>query len=93
MTKSQRVVENAQRFSVMLNISRASRVLLFLGVIFLMIAWITPDRSVLQLGTERYIITRESTPLIYWGSEAAAALIALTSFVIAYYLRGRHDHR
>ena len=73
----------------MFYIPRASRVLLLLGVIFLMIAWITPDRSVLQLGTERYIITRESTPLVYWGSEAAAALIALTSFVFPYYLQDR----
>jgi len=73
----------------MLKIFRASRVLLLLGVLFLMIARITPDRSVLQLGTERYIITRESAPLVYWGSEAAAALIALTSFVIAYYVRDR----
>jgi hypothetical protein len=89
MTGSQRVVEDARRFSVMSNISRTSRMLLLLGVIFLMFAWITPDRSVLQFGTERYIITREGMPLVYWGSEAAAVLIALTSFVIAYNLRDR----
>ena len=73
----------------MLNISRARRVLLMLGVLFLMIAWITPERSVLELGTERHIITRESTPLVYWGSEAAFVLVALTFFVSAYYFRDR----
>jgi hypothetical protein len=73
----------------MLSISRASRVLLMLGVLFLMIAWITPDRSVLQLGTARNIITREGTPLVYWGSEAAFVLVALTFLVSAYHFRGR----
>ena len=73
----------------MFNISRARRVLLLLGVLFLMIALITPDRSVLQLGSQRYIITREGSPLVYWGSEAAAVLIALTFFVSVYYLRDR----
>jgi len=73
----------------MLSISRARRVLLMLGVIFLMIAWISPERSVLQLGTERFFITRDGTPLVYWGSEAAFVLVALTFFVITYYLRDR----
>lgn len=75
----------------MFNISRTRRVLLIVGVLFLMIAWIVPqqDRSLLQLGTERYVITRKGTPLLYWGSEAAAALIALISLASAYYLRDR----
>ena len=77
------------KVALMLKISRASRVLLLLGVLFLMIAWITPDQSVLRLGTERFIITREDTPLVYWGSEAAFVLVALTFFVSAYHFRER----
>ena len=73
----------------MVNISRARRMLLMLGVLFLMIAWITPDRSVLQLGTARHIITREGTPLVYWGSEAALVLVGLSFFVIALHFRNR----
>jgi hypothetical protein len=73
----------------MLNISRSRRVFLMLGVLFLMIAWITPGRSVLQLGTARYIITREGTPLVYWGSEAAFVLVALSFFVSAHHFRDR----
>lgn len=68
-----------------------SRFLLLLGIVFLLIAIAVPTRNrfVITSGAHKIVITRTGNPLVYWGTELAAALASAGLFAASAYRRRR----
>ena len=59
---------------------RGPRLSIILGLVFFMIACVFPtkDRFYMTINGEVSVITRNEDPLIYWGTESAILLIAVS---------------
>jgi hypothetical protein len=57
------------------------------GIVCFMAACIFPtkDHFVIDTGGDKTIITRQDNPLVYWGTESAVLLVAVSFCAAAFY--------